>query len=167
MALRKIVTIPEEVLRKKAHKVTNFDKDLATLVDDMFETMRQAPGVGLAAPQIAISQKVIVVEYAEDEDKKPKSFAVINPEIIKTSADTEFGIEGCLSIPNLVGEVERFSSVVVKGFNQSGKPIKIKASGWLARIFQHEIDHLDGILFTDRATRVWQPPQEEPAELPE
>jgi peptide deformylase len=167
MALRKIVTIPEEVLRKKAHKVTNFDKDLATLVDDMFETMRQAPGVGLAAPQIAISQKVIVVEYAEDEEKKPKSFAVINPEIIKTSADTEFGIEGCLSIPNLVGEVERFSSVVVKGFNQSGKPIKIKASGWLARIFQHEIDHLDGILFTDRATRVWQPPQEEPAELPE
>ena len=85
MALRKIVTIPEEVLRKKAHKVTNFDKDLATLVDDMFETMRQAPGVGLAAPQIAISQKVIVVEYAEDEEKKPKSFAVINPEIINFS----------------------------------------------------------------------------------
>lgn len=167
MALRKIVTIPEEVLRKKAHKVTNFDKDLSNLVDDMFETMRKAPGVGLAAPQVAISQKVIVVEYAEDEDKKPKSYAVINPEIIKTSSDTEMGIEGCLSIPNLVGEVERFSAVVVKGFNQFGKPVKIKASGWLARIFQHEIDHLDGILFTDRATRVWQPPQEEPAELPE
>jgi len=127
----------------------------------------KAPGVGLAAPQVGISQKVIVVEYAEEEDKKPKSFAVINPEIIKTSAETELGIEGCLSIPNLVGEVERFSAVVVKGSNQMGKPVRIKANGWLARIFQHEIDHLDGILFTDRATRVWQPPQEEAAELPE
>ncbi len=167
MSIRKIVTIPEEILRKKAHKVTNFDKDLSNLVDDMFETMRKAPGVGLAAPQVAISQKVIVVEYSEEEDKKPKSYAVINPEIVKTSADTEFGVEGCLSIPNLVGEVERFSAVMVKGFNQFGKPVKIKASGWLARIFQHEIDHLEGILFTDRATRVWQPPQEELAELPE
>ncbi len=167
MALRTVVTIPDGVLRKKAHKVTNFDKDLTTLVDDMFETMRKAPGVGLAAPQVGISQKVIVVEYAEEEDKKPKSYAVINPEIIKTSAETELGIEGCLSIPNLVGEVERFSAVVVKGSNQMGKPVRIKANGWLARIFQHEIDHLDGILFTDRATRVWQPPQEEAAELPE
>jgi len=167
MALREVVTIPDEVLRRKAHKVTNFDKDLSTLIDDMFETMRQAPGVGLAAPQVAISQRVIVVEYAEEEEEKPKSFAVINPEIIKTSAETEMGIEGCLSIPNLVGEVDRFSAIVVKGFNKQGKPVKIKSSGWLARIFQHEIDHLDGILFTDRATRIWQPPQEETAELPE
>jgi peptide deformylase len=167
MALREVVTIPDEVLRRKAHKVTNFDKDLSTLIDDMFETMRQAPGVGLAAPQIDISQRVIVVEYAEEEEEKPKSYAVINPEIIKTSTDTELGIEGCLSIPNLVGEVERFSTVVVKGFNKQGKPVKIKSSGWLARIFQHEIDHLEGILFTDRATRIWQPPQEETAELPE
>ncbi|MBE0686727.1 MAG: peptide deformylase [Anaerolineaceae bacterium] len=167
MALREVVTIPDEVLRRKAHKVANFDKDLSTLIDDMFDTMRQAPGVGLAAPQVAISQRVIVVEYAEEEEEKPKSFAVINPEIIKTSAETELGIEGCLSIPNLVGEVERFSSVVVKGFNKQGKPVKIKSSGWLARIFQHEIDHLEGILFTDRATRIWQPPQEETVELPE
>jgi peptide deformylase len=167
MALREVVTIPDEVLRRKAHKVTNFDKDLSTLIDDMFETMRQAPGVGLAAPQIDISQRVIVVEYAEEEEEKPKSYAVINPEIIKTSTETEIGIEGCLSIPNLVGEVERFSTVVVKGFNKQGKPVKIKSSGWLARIFQHEIDHLEGILFTDRATRIWQPPQEETAELPE
>ena len=166
MALREIVTLPDEVLRKKAHKVTNFDTDLITLVDDMFETMRQAPGVGLAAPQIALSQRVIVVEYGE-EGEKPKSFAVINPEIIKTSTETEMGIEGCLSIPNLVGEVERFSSVVIRGFNKFGKPVKIKSSGWMARIFQHEIDHLEGILFTDRATRIWQPPQEETEELPE
>jgi peptide deformylase len=167
MAIREIVTIPEEVLRRKAHKVTNFDKDLVNLVDDMLDTMRQAPGVGLAAPQIAISQRVIVVEYAEEEEEKPKSFAVINPEIIKTSNETELGIEGCLSIPNMVGEVERFTSVVIKGFNKMGKPVKIKSSGWLARIFQHEVDHLDGILFTDRALRIWQPPQEETADLPE
>jgi peptide deformylase len=167
MALREIVIIPDEVLRRKAHKVTNFDNDLSILIDDMFEIMRLAPGVGLAAPQVAISQRVIVVEYAEEEGAKPKSFAVINPEIIKTSTETELGIEGCLSIPNLVGEVERFSGVVVKGLNKQGKPLKIKASGWLARIFQHEIDHLEGILFTDRATRIWQPPQEETETLPE
>ena len=167
MAIREIVTIPEEVLRRKAHKVTNFDKDLVILIDDMLDTMRQAPGVGLAAPQVAISQRVIVVEYAEEKEEKPKSFAVINPEIIKTSAETELGVEGCLSIPNMVGEVERFTSVVIKGFNKMGKPVKIKTSGWLARIFQHEVDHLDGILFTDRATKIWQPPQEEMAELPE
>ncbi|MDX9850404.1 MAG: peptide deformylase [Anaerolineaceae bacterium] len=167
MALREVVIIPDEVLRRKAHKITNFDKDLSILIDDMFETMRLAPGVGLAAPQVNISQRVIVVEYAEDEGVKPKSYAVINPEIIKTSPETELGIEGCLSIPNLVGEVERFSAVVVKGFNKLGKPVKIKASGWLARIFQHEIDHLEGILFTDRATRIWQPPQEETEKLPE
>ncbi len=167
MALREIAIIPDEVLRRKAHKVNNFDNDLSILIDDMFETMRLAPGVGLAAPQVAISQRVIVVEYAEEEGVKPKSFAVVNPEIIKTSTETELGIEGCLSISNLVGEVERFSAVTVKGLNKLGKPLKIKASGWLARIFQHEIDHLDGILFTDRATRIWQPPQEEAETLPE
>lgn len=167
MALREIVVIPAEVLRKKAHKVSNFTKELVALVDDMFDTLRNAPGVGLAAPQIDISERIIVVEYAEDEGEKPQSFAVINPEIVKTSTETEFGVEGCLSIPKIVGEVERFSAIQVKGFNKFGKPIKIKASGWLARIFQHEIDHLDGILFTDRATRIWQPSQEETAELPE
>lgn len=167
MTLRKIVTIPDDVLRKKAHKVTTFDKDLIFLIDDMFETMREEPGVGLAAPQIGLSQQIVVIEYAEDEEAKPKSFALINPEIIKTSDETEFGIEGCLSIPNLVGEVERFSSITVKALNKFGKPIRIKTSGWMARIFQHEIDHLDGILFTDRATRIWQPPQDELAELPE
>jgi peptide deformylase len=167
MTLRKIVTIPDDVLRKKAHKVTTIDKDLIVLIDDMFETMREEPGVGLAAPQIGLSQQIVVIEYAEDEEEKPKSFALINPEIIKTSDETEFGIEGCLSIPNLVGEVERFSSITVKAINKFGKPIRIKTSGWMARIFQHEIDHLDGILFTDRATRIWQPPQDELAELPE
>ena len=167
MALRKIVTLPEPVLRRKARMVTTFNKDLQILIDDMIETMREAPGVGLAAPQVNISERLIVVEYAEEEEEgedqpeKPKKlFVMINPEIVKSSAETLMGVEGCLSIPNLVGEVERHAEVQVKGLNRHGKPAKVKAEGWLARIFQHEIDHLNGILFPDRATRVWQPQDE-------
>ena len=168
MALRKIVTLPEPVLRRKARTITTFDKNLQTLIDDMIETMRQAPGVGLAAPQVNISECLIVVEYAEEQEEeaegqpeKPKKlFVLINPEIVKSSAETLMGVEGCLSIPNLVGEVERHAVIQVKGLNRHGKPTKVKAEGWLARIFQHEIDHLNGILFPDRATRVWQPQDE-------
>ena len=169
MALRKIVTLPEPVLRRKAKAVTQFDKNLQTVIDDMVETMREAPGVGLAAPQIGLSERLIVVEYyeheededAENEEEAPKKvWVVLNPEIVKASEEKVMGIEGCLSIPNLVGEVERHAEIQVKGLNRHGKPMKIKAKGWLARIFQHEIDHLNGVLFPDRATRVWQPPQE-------
>ena len=166
MTLRKIVTIPEPVLRRKAHSVSIFDKNLHTLIDDMVETMREAPGVGLAAPQVGLSERLIVVEYyerEEDEDKEDapkKVWAIVNPEIIKASEETLMGVEGCLSIPNLVGEVERHAVVQVKGLNRHGRPVKVKAEGWLARIFQHEIDHLNGVLFTDRAQCVWQPPQE-------
>ena len=166
MTLRKIVTLPEPVLRRKAHAVTKFDKNLQTLIDDMVETMRDAPGVGLAAPQIGLSERLIVIEYyekPEDEEKEEalkKVWAVLNPEIIKASDEMVMGVEGCLSIPGLVGEVERHASIQVKGLNRHGKPMKIKAEGWLARIFQHEIDHLNGVLFTDRATRVWKPQDE-------
>jgi len=166
MTLRTIVTLPEPVLRRKAHAVTRFDKNLQTLIDDMVETMRDAPGVGLAAPQIGLSERLIVIEYyekdedEEKEDAPKKVWAVLNPEIVKASEEMVMGVEGCLSIPNLVGEVERHAAVQVKGLNRHGKPMKVKAEGWLARIFQHEIDHLNGVMFTDRATRVWQPSQE-------
>jgi peptide deformylase len=166
MALRKIVTLPEAVLRRKAHAVTKVDKNLQTVIDDMVETMRDAPGVGLAAPQIGLSERIIVVEYferEEDEEKEEapkKVWALLNPEIVKSSEETVTGVEGCLSIPGLVGEVERHAAIHVKGLNRHGKPVKIKAEGWLARIFQHEIDHLNGILFPDRATRVWKPEDE-------
>ena len=166
MTLRKIVTLPEPVLRRKARAVTTFDKTLQTLIDDMVETMREAPGVGLAAPQIGLSERLIVIEYyekpeeEEKEEASKKVWAVLNPEIVKASEEMVMGVEGCLSIPNLVGEVERHAAVQVKGLNRHGKPTKIKAEGWLARIFQHEIDHLNGVMFTDRATHVWQPPQE-------
>ncbi|PKN87083.1 MAG: peptide deformylase [Chloroflexi bacterium HGW-Chloroflexi-8] len=167
MAIRNIVYVPEPVLRKKAHKITTFDKDLNELIEDMIETLRAAPGVGLAAPQVGISQQLIVIEYAENEEQKPKLYVVINPDITKPSEEKEIGVEACLSIPGIAGEVDRHLSLTVKGLNRFGKPIKIKASGWLARIFQHEIDHLEGVLFTDRATRVWRPSPEEMAEIPD
>ena len=171
MALRTIVILPDPVLRRKARPVTKFDKDLQTLIDDMIDTMRDAPGVGLAAPQVGVSERVIVVEYAEPEEVEegeepkevePKLYVMVNPEIVKSSPDTVVGVEGCLSIPTLVGEVERAQEVRIRGFNRRGQPMKVKAEGWLARIFQHEIDHINGVVFTDLATQVWQP--EEPVE---
>lgn len=163
MAIREIVTLPHPALRRKAHKVTEFDKDLQNLIDDMIETLRAAPGVGLAAPQIAVDSRVVVVEFGDEEDEQApkKLYTLVNPEIVKTSSETEDGVEACLSIPGLVGEVERYREIVVKALNRQGKPVKVKARGWLARIFQHEIDHLDGVLYPDRATRVWQPKEEE------
>jgi peptide deformylase len=166
MTLRKIVTLPDAVLRRKARTIAKVDKNLQALIDDMVETMREAPGVGLAAPQVGLSERLIVVEYyerPEDEEKEDapkKVWALLNPEIVKASTETVMGVEGCLSIPGLVGEVERNAAIQVKGLNRHGKPVKIKAEGWLARIFQHEIDHLNGILFPDRATRVWKPQDE-------
>ncbi len=177
MALRQIVTVPEPVLRRKAKPITKFDKNLQTLIDDMIETMRDAPGVGLAAPQVNISEQLIVVEYSEDDDEdedenaeekpeKPKKlYVMINPEITKTSEEKVLGVEGCLSIPGIQGEVERFEKIQVKGLNRYGKPQKLKVHGWMARIFQHEIDHLNGVLFTDLAERLWKFQEEEEHEL--
>jgi peptide deformylase len=169
MTIRKIVTPPEPVLREKAHKVRAFTSELQTLIDDMIETMRDAPGVGLAAPQVGVSRRVIVVEYGEgDEDpdgepKPKKLFAVVNPEIVRHSKEAIVGNEGCLSIPGYYGEVERYEWVTVKGYNRHGDAFRLKADGWLARIFQHEVDHTNGILFIDRATQVWEITDEDQA----
>ncbi|MEI7988457.1 MAG: peptide deformylase [Chloroflexota bacterium] len=159
MAFRDVITIPNPVLRKKAHVVTDFGPALQTLIDDMIDTMRAEPGVGLAAPQIGASQRVIVVEYPvdeEDEDAEAKLYAVVNPEIVRASTEQEEGPEGCLSVPNLRGTVERSIELTIKGKSRRGQPIKFKLKGWTARIFQHEMDHLDGILFIDRASEVWE-----------
>ncbi len=163
MAIKELTTFPEEVLRQKAKPVEVFDDDLAKLIDDMVETMREAPGVGLAAPQIGISKQIIVVEFGDEEDDSvPKQlYVMINPEIVKQSKDSVPGIEGCLSVPGLVGKVNRSSVVTVRGRNIHNKQIKIRAQGWLARIFQHEIDHINGILYTDRAEDIWRPEDEE------
>ena len=114
------------------------------ILQDMVDTMRDAPGVGLAGPQIGILQRLIVVEYEE------KLYKLINPEIQWTSDEREIADEGCLSIPGYAGAVERFARVRVRAKNDKGRAITIEAEEWLARIFQHEIDHLDGILYTDR-----------------
>ena len=164
MTIRNIKTFPNEVLRKKAEPVDKFDKDLKTLVDDMVETMREAPGVGLAAPQVGISERVVVVEFGheDDEDIPKQLYVLVNPEIVKISDEKVRGIEGCLSVPGLVGSVDRAKIVTVRAQDQTGKKTKVRAVGWLARIFQHEIDHLDGVLYTDRAVEIWQPEEDLP-----
>jgi len=163
MAAREIVIHPAPVLRRKARKVTDFGPQLQTLIDDMVETMRVAPGVGQAAPQVDVLLRVIVVEFGdeEDEDVPPKLYSVVNPELVKASTEIVTGVEGCLSIPGYVGDVDRSVEVVVKGQNRRGQPIRIKASGWLARVFQHEINHLDGVLFIDLAEKVWRLEEED------
>jgi peptide deformylase len=145
MAIRTILTLDKPVLRTKAKKVSRFDSYLQRLVDDMWETMRAAPGVGLAAPQVGESIRVLVAEY-EDQ-----AVALVNPEIIKRSDDEVLGTEGCLSIPGVVGDdVPRARAVTVKARDPRGKEIRVKAEDWFARVLQHEIDHLDGVLFIDR-----------------
>ena len=163
MALREIITIPHPTLYKKARKVTDFGEKLQALIDDMVETMRDAPGVGLAAPQVNSLQKVVVIEFGDEEDETipPKLHTLVNPEITRHSQEMLLGTEGCLSVPNLVGEVERYESVTVSYTNRHGQKKKIKAKNWLARILQHEIDHLNGVVFTDLATQVWEPVTEE------
>ncbi len=144
MAIRTILTIEHPVLRAKAKKVSRFDAYLERLVADLWETMREAPGVGLAAPQVGESLRVLVAEF-EDEQ-----VTLVNPEIIKRSEEIETGTEGCLSIPGYVGDhVPRAVAVTVKGRDAKGKEIRVRAEGWFARILQHEVDHLDGILYID------------------
>ncbi len=157
MAPRTIITLPNETLTRKARPVTDFGESFQTLVDDMIETMRLAPGVGLAAPQVDIPLRLAVVEFGqEDDEEAPKKlYTIVNPEIIRPSEEMILGMEGCLSIPGFVAEVDRHAEVTVKALNRRGQPVKIKAEGWLARIFQHEIDHLNGILMTDRAERIF------------
>jgi peptide deformylase len=172
MTILDIISVPNPVLRRKARKVTDFGKDFQLLVTNMIETMRDAPGVGLAAPQVAISERLVVIEYADDEDDDndetleapaavKKLFVLVNPEIVEKSEEMVLGVEGCLSVPDLVGEVDRHEKITVKAVNRHGHPIKIKADGWMARIFQHEMDHLDGILYTDRTDNVWKPRDDE------
>ena len=163
MAVLEIIQPDNPTLRKKARKVSNFkDARLQTLIDNMIETMQNAQGVGLAAPQVAISQRLIVVRLPDDEDSKEEYgedagvlHVLANPEIARASDELVEGIEGCLSIPGVIGTVDRHESVTVKGQDRNGKSIRIKAKGWLARVFQHEIDHLDGVLFIDKATEIW------------
>ena len=158
MPAREVIIVPHPALRKKAEKVSDFGSDLQNLIDDMILTLHGASGAGLAAPQVNTSHQVILVEYGNDDNEEipPTLYVTVNPRVTRFSQETVFGAEGCLSIPGLLGEVERSQDIIVEGQNRKGEPVKLKLAGWTARIFQHEIDHLDGILFTDRAIQVWE-----------
>jgi peptide deformylase len=147
---------PDPILREKAKRVKSFDANLRKLVADMFETMHSNTGVGLAAPQIGQSIRVLVAEYVPDpkEDERGFKVALVNPEIIKASEEMEEGVEGCLSIPGWIGDVPRHISITVKGQTPEGKEIRIKSDHYYARVLQHEIDHLNGVLFTDRVVNI-------------
>ena len=147
MSLLKIEMLGAEVLRTPAVEVEEVDDELRRLIEDMVETMYKAEGVGLAGPQVGVSRRVIVVDV-HDDDVKP--FALINPRVVEASKDTEKGEEGCLSIPGLAAAVERPAHVVVEGLDRDGNPMRVEGGGLLARCLQHEIDHLDGVLFIDR-----------------
>ena len=144
MAVRRILTFGEPALRERATDVDRVTDLHRKLVDDMIETMRAAPGVGLAGPQIGVLDRIFVWEVEEDHG------AVINPRITSSSDDTTEEEEGCLSLPGIYYPVVRPASVTVEGIDEGGEPVKLEAEGLLARVCQHEIDHLDGVLFVDR-----------------
>ncbi len=143
MTARKLRHMPAAVLRKKARKVPAIGKSIQRLIDDMMETMQLAGGVGLAAPQVGVSLRVIVLHMPEEEP-----VAIINPEIVKQSGERQV-VEGCLSLPGESGEIMRYDAITVKGLDRQGKKIRIKADGLKAQALQHELDHLDGILYVD------------------
>jgi peptide deformylase len=151
MAQRPLRYLGDPVLRERAEPVSDLSDELRRLVEDMFDTMYAEEGVGLAAPQVGVRQRVIVVDPREP-DILP--FALINPEIVAVSEDVERGEEGCLSIPGLKDIVERPAAVRVEGLNLDGSRVSMEADGLLARILQHEVDHLDGILFVDRVSPI-------------
>lgn len=150
MSIRLIVKDPDPVLREVAREVTKFNANLKKLLKDMAETMYDAEGVGLAAPQVGISKRVIVVDVGDDHGL----VEMVNPVIISREGE-QFGPEGCLSIPNLNGDVRRADTIVVQGQDSDGNTFSVNASGFFARAFQHEIDHLNGILFTDLAESIY------------
>jgi len=165
LAVREIVIYDDPRLRETSRRVKRVTPALGDLVDDMVETMHEARGIGLAAIQVGVPERIIIAELPEaDEGEEPLPgagtlFAIVNPELARRSQEQEEGIEGCLSIPGLVGQVERHLRVTVKGLDITGRRIRVKAEGLLARVLQHEIDHCGGVLFIDHIDdpeKLWQ-----------
>jgi peptide deformylase len=144
VSVRPIVKYPDQVLRQKAKTIPVVDKSIKALIDDMIETMKAGSGCGLAAPQVGVSLRCIVLGMPEEEP-----FAIINPEFVKRVGEREIE-EGCLSVPDLGGRVKRSISVIVKGLDRQGKPIRVRGKELLCQALEHEIDHLNGVLFIDR-----------------
>ena len=151
MAVHQVVMMGDPILRTVAPEVDTFGQDLKVLVHGMFETMYHEEGIGLAAPQIGISQRIIVVDVRSEKEAEAR-LALVNPEVVWTSAETEKKSEGCLSIPGLEEVITRPSAVQVRAVGIDGTSMNLKAEGLLARVIQHEIDHLEGILFVDRVS---------------
>jgi len=160
MATRPIVFSDDPLLRETSRRVRSFDAGVQKLIDDMIETMREADGIGLAAIQVGVPERIIIVEVPVipddleeseelEEPLETECYVVVNPELARASREKEEGLEGCLSIPGWVGEVERHRAITVEGLDREGQDMRIKAEGLLARVFQHEIDHCHGVLFID------------------
>lgn len=147
MAIYKVVLYGDDVLREKCRPVSRINANITKLLDNMRETMYDAKGVGLAAPQVGVAKRVIVVDTGDG------LVELINPEIVSSEGE-ETDVEGCLSFPDLIGYVTRAARVKVKGLNRQGREVSYEATGYKARAFQHEIDHLDGILFVDKAVNL-------------
>lgn len=150
MAKLEIVKYPADVLTTKCSEVQTFDKQLSSFIDDMFDTMNEADGVGLAAPQVNVSKQIAVVDVGDDTGR----LVLINPVIIEERGE-QVGPEGCLSFPDLFGDVKRSYYVKVQAQNQNGETFIVEAEDFLARAIQHEIDHLQGVLFTDKVIRYY------------
>ncbi len=153
--VKKILKYPDPLLRKRSEPVDRIDDSVRALLADLVDTMRQVGGVGLSAPQIGVTKRVIVVEIPADEteDKKPRLFKLVNPEIVDSRGTVKFE-EGCLSIPGVKTNVKRSESVVVCGLDEEGREVRIEAKGLLSIALQHEIDHLNGVLFIDRVSSI-------------
>ncbi len=180
MTIRPIVFSDDPLLRRKSRRVRRVTPATQQLIDDMIETMRAANGIGLAAIQVGVPERVVVVQVPPERDPEQESedeenpdrgqlYVVVDPKLSAKSREIEDGIEGCLSIPGWIGEVARHSSVTIRGLDRQGQKVRIKADGLLARVFQHEIDHCEGVLFTDHIEdpdKIWpvEEGQEEAAE---
>ena len=160
MTIQKILTEPNKILREKSLRVENVDKDIQRLMDDMLETLYAAPGIGLAAIQVGVAKRVIVMDTSRDrdrdKDKEPKKNPMyfVNPEIVWKSEDKFTYEEGCLSVPNQFAEINRPKQCHVKHLDYNGQPQELKADGLLSTCIQHEIDHLEGILFIDYLSKL-------------
>lgn len=169
MTVLKILTAWDEdgeILRRQTRRVRAFDAVLHKTLQDMLETMREGQGVGLAAPQVGLDQRIFIIEYPEDPERPDETmrlYEVINPEIVKAKG-SEIAREGCLSLPGLAADVDRATYVVLKAQDRFGNAQRIKAYDWLARIFQHEFDHLGGALMVDRAEQVYKAVENEEGE---
>jgi peptide deformylase len=145
MAILPVITMDSPILHRKAKKVKNIDNSIQKLIDDMVETMRHVNGVGLAAPQVGVPLQVVVIQLPDEEEV----LTLINPEMVKKSEESEMMTEGCLSLPGYRAEVKRSTLVTVKGRDRQGKLVRIKGEELLAQVLQHEIDHINGVVYVD------------------